>query len=98
MDDALVLAPDYADAWLHRALAKFHAGDYRGAVRDIEATLQREPRHFVAWQTLSRIAEAQEDWKGALAAWQKVLDLDPQTPHGQERLDMLRRKAFGEST
>lgn len=98
IDDALVLAPDYADAWLCRALAKFHAGDYPGAIRDIEATLQREPRHFAALQALSRIAEAQEDWKGALAAWQKALKLDPRTPRGQERLLTLQRKAFGEST
>jgi tetratricopeptide (TPR) repeat protein len=98
IDDALVLAPDYAQAWLSRALAKFHAGDYPGAIRDIEATLRREPRHFAALQTLSRIAEAQEDWKGALAAWQKALELDPRAPHGQERLDMLRRKVFGEAT
>ena len=98
IDDALVLAPDYADAWLRRALAKFHAGDYPGAIRDIEATLRREPRHFAALQALSRIAEAQEDWKGALAAWQKALELDPRTPHGQERLQTLQRKAFGEST
>jgi tetratricopeptide (TPR) repeat protein len=98
VNDALVLAPDYADAWLNRALAKFHAGDYHGAIRDIEATLDREPRHFVALQALSRIAEAQQDWKGALAAWQKALEIDPRTPHGQERLEMLKRKAYGEAT
>ena len=98
LDDALVLAPDYAEAWLARALAKFHAGDYAGAIGDIQATLRREPRHFVALETLSRIAEAQADWKGALAAWQKALDLDPRMPDGQERLQMLRRKALGEST
>lgn len=98
LDDALVLAPDYAEAWLRRALTKFHAGNYAGAIRDIQATLQREPRNFVALQTLSHIAEAQADWKGALAAWQKVLELDPRTPDGQERLQMLRRRALGEST
>jgi tetratricopeptide (TPR) repeat protein len=98
MDAALVLAPDDAEAWLARALAKFHAGDYPGAIRDIEATLAREPRQFVALQTLSRIAEAQGDWKGALAAWQKVLELDPRTPKGQDRLQMLQRKALGERT
>ena len=54
--------------------------------------------NFVALQTLSHIAEAQADWKGALAAWQKVLELDPRTPDGQERLQMLRRRALGEST
>lgn len=98
LDDALVLAPDYAEAWLTRALAKFHAGDTQGAIRDLQATLRREPRHFVALQTLSRIAEAQQDWKGALAAWEKALELDPRMPDGQERLKLLRRKASGQST
>ena len=98
LDDALVLAPEYAEAWLSRALIKFKAGDYPGAIRDIQATLRREPRHFVAWQTLSQIAEAQGDWKGALAAWEKALELDPRMPDGQERLNMLRRKALGEPT
>jgi tetratricopeptide (TPR) repeat protein len=98
LDDALVLAPDYAEAWLARAVAKFHAGDTAGAIRDVQATLRREPRHFLAWQTLSRIAEAQEDWKGALAAWEKAMEIDPHMPQGQERLQTLRRKALGEST
>ena len=98
LDDALVLAPDDAGVWLSRALARFRAGDYPGAIRDIQATLRREPRHFLALQTLSRIAEAQEDWKGALGAWEKALELDPRMPDGQERLNMLRRKALGQST
>ena len=98
LDDALVLAPDDADAWFHRGLAKFRAGDYPGAIRDLEATLQRDSRHVEALQTLSHIAESREDWKGALAAWQKVLELDPHTPQAQDRLQMLRRKAFGEAT
>jgi tetratricopeptide (TPR) repeat protein len=98
LNDALVLAPDYPEAWLSRALTKSHAGDYPGAIRDIQATLQREPRHFVALQTLSRIAEAQQDWKGALAAWEKALEIDPRMPQGQDRLQTLRRKVFGEAT
>ncbi|CAH2604810.1 Tetratricopeptide repeat protein [Rhodovastum atsumiense] len=98
LDDALVLAPDYPEAWLRRALARFHRGDYAGAIRDIEATLSREPRYFPALQTLSRIAEAQGNWKGALAAWEKVLEITPRTAEAQDRLEMLRRKVFGEST
>ena len=97
-DAVLTLEPDLAEAFNHRAVARFQGGDYAGALRDIAATLQREPRHFDAFQVLSRIAEARGDWAGALAAWQKVLELDPRTPAGQERLDMLRRKVQGEAT
>lgn len=98
LDAAIVLEPDYAEARLRRAQAKFHVGDYPGAIRDIQAALQLEPRNFAALETLSHIAEAQADWKGALAAWEKVLDLDPRTAEAQDRLRMLRRKAYGEST
>jgi tetratricopeptide (TPR) repeat protein len=97
-DAALALEPDLADAYYHRALARFHAGDYRGALADIEATLKREPRHFAAFMSLSRIAESRDDYKGALAAWKKVLELSPNTPDGQARLKLLQKKALGEES
>ena len=95
-DAALDLSPDLLDAWRGRAQARRALGDYLGAVRDIQELLKREPRSFVAFQDLSRIAEARGDWKGALVAWQKVLELSPRTPNGQERLRDLRRRALGE--
>jgi tetratricopeptide (TPR) repeat protein len=97
-DAVLALDPDLTEAFVARAMARFAQADYMGAVHDIEETLKREPRHFGAWQQLSRIAEARGDWKGALAAWQKVLEIDPKMPDGQERLRILTRKAVGEST
>ena len=96
--DAITLQPDDAEAWHQRAIARYHAGDIPGAIRDLQATLRREPRHFVALETLSHIAEAQDDWKGAYAAWQKVLELDPKTPGGADRLKDLKKHAFGEDT
>lgn len=96
LDDALVLAPGEAEVWLARAGARFAAGDRAGAMRDLEATLVREPRHFAALDLLSRVAEDAGDWKGALAAWEKLLELDPQTPGGEARHDVLRRHVQGE--
>jgi len=80
----------------HRAIARFGAGDTPGAIADLQATLQHEPRSFAAFQTLSAIAEARKDWKGAYEAWQKVMEIDPKTPGGEERLKDLRRHALGE--
>ena len=76
--------------------ARSRSGDTPGAITDIEATLNQDPRHFAAFETLSRISEAREDWKGAYAAWSKVMELDPKTPNGEDRLKELKRKAFGE--
>lgn len=96
--DALTLQPDVAEAWHQRALARYHAGDVNGAIRDLQETLRLEPRNFSAFRTLTEIATAREDWKGAYAAWQKVMELDPKTPGGEERLRLLKRKAVGEET
>ena len=96
--DAIVLDPTLAEAYHQRAIARYHAGDAAGAIADIEAALRQEPRDFAALQTLSHIAEARNNWKGAYDAWRKVLEVDPMTPGGKGRLKELRRKAFGEET
>jgi tetratricopeptide (TPR) repeat protein len=93
---ALILDPNLAEAYHQRAIARFAAGDAAGAVADIQATLQREPRSFAALQTLSKIAERRKDWNGAYDAWRKVLEIDPKTPDGADRLKDLRRRALGE--
>ena len=98
LNAALDLDPNQAEAWHQKALVHFHMGDVNAAVRDIEQALRLQPRHFGALQTLSRIAEERKDWKGAYAAWQKVLDIDPHTPNGQDRLRELKRHAFGQET
>jgi tetratricopeptide (TPR) repeat protein len=96
--DAITLQPDVGEAWHQRALARYHAGDVNGAILDLEQTVQLEPRNFSAFRTLAEIAAAREDWKGAYAAWQKVMELDPKTPGGDERMRFLKRKAVGEDT
>jgi len=96
--DAITLAPEVAEAWRQRAIARYHAGDSAGAVQDLQETLKREPRDFAAFRSLADIAAAREDWKSAYTAWQKVMELDPKTPGGDARLRDLKRKAVGEDT
>ena len=96
--DAITLDPTLAEAYHQRARARFAAGDSQGAIADIEQTLQRQPRDFAALRTLTAIAESRHDWKGAYAAWKKFLEIDPQTPQGDDKLKDLRRRAFGEET
>ena len=93
---ALDLEPDLASAWTLRASAQFDAGDAQGAVVALEQALRLEPRNFDAFQTLSRIAESRNDWKGAYAAWMKLMEIDPKTSSGEARLRDLRRRALGD--
>ncbi len=58
--------------------------------------MQHEPRNFDAFRNLSRFAESRADWKGAYAAWQKPMAIDPQTAGGTKRPEDLRRRALGE--
>jgi tetratricopeptide (TPR) repeat protein len=95
---AITLDPNDVEAWHQRALARFEQGDTRGAIRDLEETLKREPRHFAALDTLTEIAEQREDWKAAYEAWQKKMEIDPKTPGGEDRLKDLKRRAFGDET
>lgn len=95
---AITLDATLAEAYHQRGVAKYQAGDTEGAIRDIQETLRREPRDFAALRTLTEIASAREDWKGAYAAWQKLLEIDPLTPNGEEKLKDLKRRAFGEET
>eukprot|EP01037_Dinobryon_pediforme_P008875 gene8876-8964_t len=64
-DAALALEPNLTDAFGRRAMARYQAGDIKGALRDLEETLRREPRHFGAWRSLSSLAEAQGNLPGA---------------------------------
>jgi tetratricopeptide (TPR) repeat protein len=94
--DAITLDPRLAEAYRQRAVARYEAGDTPGAIADLQATVQQEPRDFAAFETLSHIAEAREDWNSAYTAWQKVMEIDPKTPGGEDRLNELKRKALGQ--
>jgi tetratricopeptide (TPR) repeat protein len=95
-NDAVTLQPDLAEGYRHLALARYAAGDVQGAVADLALAVQHEPRDFLAFRTLTDISAAQQNWKGAYAAWKKVLAIDPHTPDGEDRLKRLERQAFGQ--
>lgn len=94
----IALQPDLAEAWRLRGEARAEAGDTTGAIADLSEAVRREPREFLAYRTLARLAEARGNWKAAYSAWMKLLSFDPKTPGGAQHLKELRRKALGEET
>ena len=95
-DAAIVLQPALADLWRRRAETRFALGDDRGAFADLAQAFEREPRLLQGWVDLSAFAEARHDPKRALAAWKKVLELDPKTESGPKRLERLQHLVNGE--
>lgn len=95
-NDAVTLQPDLAEGYRRLAMARYAAGDTKGAIEDLALAVQHEPRDFLAYRTLTDIFKSQQNWKGAYDAWQKVLAIDPKTPGAHERLKHLQQQAFGQ--
>lgn len=98
MSDAIALQSDKAILWRSRAQMRLVAGDLNGAMQDLGAALQRDPRDVQSWALLATVEEHRKDGPAALKAWQKVMALNPMADRAHKRLDALHIKAYGQPT
>ncbi len=76
-DRAILITPDYAEAW-HRRASVFLAQDrVDEALRDLNEALTHEPRHFGAWAGLGSILERLGAKEEALEAYREALAIHP---------------------
>lgn len=95
LDSILRIQPDWAEAWSKRAAVRFLRDDYDGAIADIDETLRREPRHFVALTGLGAILQKSDLDKRALEAYRRALDLYPEQPDVKKVVEKLRLEVEG---
>lgn len=95
IDAAVALQPELVEPRRRRAQIRIATGDDAGALADLAQVFAREPRMVPAWADVSRLAEGRKDYRKALAAWRKLLELDPHAPEGAERLRRLQHKVEG---
>ncbi len=91
-DRAIMIRPQYAEAWNRRATLFFNEGKYDEAIDDIETTLKYEPRHFGAWIGLGLIFESIDQPAAALKAYRKALTIHPfaeAAKRGEKRLSVI---------
>lgn len=76
-DRAILIEPDYAEAWNRRATIFLQEENLAEALRDINETLAREPRHFGAWLGLGIVLERLGAKDEALTAYREALAIYP---------------------
>ena len=83
LEQAIILDPDYAEAWNRRATLNYQISDYGKSIADIQKTLILEPRHYGALMGLGMILEDTDRKPQALEAYTKVLEIYPANKSAQ---------------
>ena len=95
-DAAVDLAPDYAEAWCHRAYLHYRMQNYAAALGDMRRALALEPNHFRALDGMAKILVLLGEKKAALTAYEKLLAIHPNIEGGREAYDELKQEVEGQ--
>lgn len=77
LDEAVALAPRYAEAFNQRAFVRFMREKHSGALDDIERALELEPDHFGALAGLYHVLARQGRMDAAFGALRKAVRIHP---------------------
>lgn len=89
------LAPDFAEGWNRRAYVYYKKNDYHQSAGDLRRVLALDPRHFKALDGLGTILREIGDDAGALAVFEKLVEVNPYWAGAESVLPELRRKIKG---
>ena len=95
--DIIKQVPAFSEGWNRRATVRFYQQDYDGSLADIEQTLKLEPRHFGAIWGLGMILGVQQDYQRAISAFEKLLEIKPNSTDARPRIEMLKQALARES-
>ena len=90
-DVLIAQQPGFAEAWNKRATVNYMLSDYEASLRDIEATLALEPRHFGALAGQGLVLAAMGDYRAAIHSFEQTLAVHPWAPGARMNLEALRR-------
>lgn len=69
--------PDFAEAWNRRAVLHYSQGNYPEAIADCEQVVNLIPYHFGAWHGLGLCYAAQGEFRPAIQAFRRALEVQP---------------------
>ena len=90
-------SPGFSEGWNRRATVRFYQRDYDGSLADIEQTLKLEPRHFGAIWGLGMILGLRQDYQRAIAAFETLLEIKPNSADARPRIELLKQALAKES-
>lgn len=96
LDAAVDLAPDYAEAWSHRAYIEYRLQNYQAALGDLRRALALDPNHFRALDATAKILTLIGEKKAALKAYNRLLKVHPNIEGGETARDKLRKEIEGQ--
>ena len=70
-------SPDFAEAWNRRAVLYYNQGEYNKSLRDCEVVLQLNSVHFGALHGLGLCYAALGEYRNAIYAFRRALDIQP---------------------
>jgi tetratricopeptide (TPR) repeat protein len=89
--------PDFSEGWNRRATVRYYQGDFAGSLADIEETLRLEPRHFGAIWGLGMILGSQRDYERAILAFERLLEIKPNSIDARPRIELLKQQMAEDS-
>ncbi|MDX2158929.1 MAG: tetratricopeptide repeat protein [Hyphomicrobiaceae bacterium] len=98
LDNAVEMAPDYAEAFNQRAFLHFKQQNYHAAVGDLRRAIALDPNHYKAMEGLAQIWRETGNKRGALGVMRQLLDIHPFAPGAQKAYDDLKREVEGQGT
>ena len=81
---------EFAEGWNKRATVYYLLDDYRASVKDIERTLELEPRHFGALSGLGLIMMALDNEEAAIQAFEATLAINPFATGAEQNIRQLK--------
>ncbi|MCU0515640.1 MAG: tetratricopeptide repeat protein [Oscillatoria sp. Prado101] len=69
--------PDFAEAWNRRAVLYYTLGEYKKAIADCQTVIKLNPVHFGALHGLGLCYAASGDYRAAIQAFRKALEIQP---------------------
>lgn len=94
-DAAVRTAPEFAEAWNKRATVHFLLGDYEASRRDVEMTLELEPRHYGAMSGLGAIHMTLDQPAEALEWFRRAIQIHPHLEGVRKHIRALEAEVEG---